>query len=81
MSQTLTLELPDEVYAGLAAEAAASGKTVTEVATGRLAPGAAGPSRFLRWAGSADSGLTDLATRVDEFVGRAVHADQERPGE
>ncbi len=78
MSQTLTVDVSDEVYAGLAAEATARGKSVTEVAGDRLAAPPAG--RFLRWAGSADSGLPDLATRVDEFVGRVVHTDREATG-
>ena len=72
MSQPLTLDVPDEVYQSLAAEAASTGKTLEQVAGGRLSgPPPLGPL-ISRWAGTADSGLPDLASRVDEYVGRAA---------
>lgn len=81
MSQQLTLEVPDEVYRSLADEAATAGKTVAEVAGERLArkPAVFG-SRLRKWAGSADSGMTDSASRVEEYLGRAALGNRVEPG-
>lgn len=73
MSQTLTLDVPDDVYAGLAAEATASGKSVAEVAGDRLAIGRPG-DLLLRNAGTFDLGPDDVSTRHHDYLSQA-HLD------
>ena len=73
MSRTITLEVPDEVFASLTAEAAASGKSVVQVAADRLAPPppAVKPGDRLRAIrGIITHGPGDLSARMDEYLGR-----------
>ena len=81
MSQTLTLDVPDEVYQALAAEAAAAGKSVTQVAGDRLAvtpPPASVAVKpgelLLKHAGTFDLGPGDVAERHHEYLSQA-HLD------
>lgn len=75
MSQTLTLDVPDEVYQALAAEAAASGKSVTEVAADRLVTPPPSPVKpgelLLKHAGTFDLGPGDVSIRHHEYLGQS----------
>jgi predicted transcriptional regulator len=64
-----TIKLPDELDARLRFEAERRGMTISELSREAIAAhlGDVRPRR-LRAAGAGDSGLTDLATRLDDYL-------------
>lgn len=64
-----TIKLPDELDARLRFEAERRGMTISELTREAIAAhlGGARPRR-LRAAGAGHSGLTDLATRLDDYL-------------
>ncbi|HEY3266807.1 MAG TPA: hypothetical protein VGM37_07770 [Armatimonadota bacterium] len=76
MARTLTLELDDAVLRELQAEASRTGATVEAVAEQAVR------ARFLdpleKWIGALDSGVPDLATRHDHYLGEALENEGRR---
>ena len=64
-----TIKLPDELDAKLRFEAERRGMTISELSREAIAAHlGGGRPRRLRAAGAGDSGLRDLATRLDDYL-------------
>jgi hypothetical protein len=76
---TLTLEIPEQVYEPLAKAAEQSGRTPEEMALECLANVAARIQNdpIERFIGAFDSGVTDLGTRHDDYIGQSLLRDEQ----
>ncbi len=75
MASMLTIPVTDAAMARLQEWAAARGTTPEEVAAAEVEKSIACPrlgDDLRMWAGSADSGLTDVAQRHHEYLGQAI---------
>lgn len=78
----LTVEIPDNVYQPLLQKAKDRGQTVElmaqECLTALVQPVAPG-SRLRKWAGALASGITDVGTRHDDYIGQALYDELHKP--
>jgi len=74
MGRTLTLEIPEEVYEPLAKTAEQMGQTPEEVALQWLVVTARqyADDPIEKFIGAFDSGVPDLATRHDDYIGQQL---------
>lgn len=82
MAHTLTLELPEEVYAPLVKSAEQLGKAPEQMAVQILAEGVRQfeDDPIEKFIGAFDSGVHDLGTRHHEYISQAL-ADELRGDE
>jgi predicted transcriptional regulator len=76
MTHQLTINVSDDIYQPLLAQAQATGRSPEALAAELVANGLGqvSPGELLRrWAGTIDSGVSDAAQRHDEYLGQALH--------
>lgn len=83
MSQHLSLDIPDELFASLEKAAAQTRSTPEQVAAKRLAEDARRREEdpLLKLLGSIDSDISDVAENHDKYIGEGLMAETRRTGE
>jgi hypothetical protein len=73
MHHTLTLQLPDKVYAALTDQAKRQGRSLEDLIAAGLAKAAeSSQDPLLRWSGFIQCGPADVAERHDHYLGQAI---------
>ena len=83
MSQHLSLNVPDDLFASLKRAADQAGSTPEQVAANRLAEDAQRREQdpLLKLLGSIDSDITDVAENHDKYIGDGLMAEMHQTGE
>lgn len=83
MKHTLTLEVPDEIYLSLLQRARLAGQTPEDLAVQWLSQAASSSTEdpIERFIGAFDSGLTDLGSEHDRYLGQQIVRETHQPGE
>jgi plasmid stability protein len=80
MSQTLTVDLPDEVYELLRRSAEVEHRSPEDIAADLLAASVRSREEdpVLQLLGTVESEVTDVAARHDEYIGRSIAGELRR---
>lgn len=83
MKHTLTLEVPDEVYSSLLQRARLAGQTPEELAVRWLSNAVSSSTEdpIEKFIGAFDSGLTNLGSEHDRYLGQQIVRETHQPGD